>query len=465
MTSENSPRLRFAPSPTGMFHVGSARSALFNWLYARSHEGTFVLRIEDTDAERNKPEWITGILDAMQWLGLDWDEGPNLQSNYIHLHHEAQEILLDKHAAYFCDCSRDAVDARALVAGGKPGYDNYCRDRGLARGEGRVLRFRVPDGETTVHDLIRGDVTFDNKNIEDFVVMRSNGTPMFLLANAVDDITEYITHVVRGEEHLPNTPKQIMLRSMLAPDEPPLTFAHLPVIVNEKRQKLSKRRDKVGLEMYRDEGYLPEAMRNYLALLGWAPKGDREIVSLQTLIDEFDFADVQKSSAFFDVVKLSHFNGEYIRALPVDEFIERCQPWLESASFARYNPDVFAAMAPLVQSRVAKLDEVVPMITFLFNEVDEYEESGLKSLEKPEVIAVLREATEAFVDCAWNVEALHDCTLAIGERHGLKLGKAQAPIRLAITGKKVGPPLFDSMQVLGRDECLVRLRALIAKAA
>ncbi len=456
-------RLRFAPSPTGMFHVGSARSALFNWLYVRRFGGQLVLRIEDTDEARNKPEWITGITEAMSWLGINWDEGPNFQSANKSQHVEACERLFQAGCAYYCDCTRDAIDARAKAAHRPPGYDGNCRDRSLGPGEGRVLRFRVPSGSTTVHDLIRGDVEFAHEHIEDFVILRSNGAPMFVVANVVDDILERITHVVRGEEHLPNTPKQLLMWSVLAPELAPglvrPTYAHLPVIVNEKRQKLSKRRDKVSLEMYRDEGYLPEAMRNYLALLGWAPKGDREIVTVETLIDEFDFADVQKSSAFFDIAKLNHFNGEYIRALDVAEFIRRCKPFLDAEGFPCFDESVFTEMAPLAQTRVDRLVDVAPMVRFLFVHDVEPTEEARSVMKKPEAHAILRSAIEQFASLAWDVESLHACVQVIGEAQGWKLGKAQAPIRAAVTGAKVGPPLFESIALLGRERTLDRLRS------
>lgn len=458
------PRLRFAPSPTGMFHVGSARTSLFNWLYARRFGGIVVLRIEDTDDERNQEEWVEGILDAMRWLGVEWDEGPNRQSANIPRHIESAERLYRDGLAYYCDCTREVVDARTK-ANTTPGYDRFCRDRDLPPGPGRALRFRVPEGSTVVHDLIRGDVEFDNRTIEDFVLVRSNGVSMFVLANVVDDMIERITHVVRGEEHLPNTPKQILLWQALDPGFPPPTYAHLPVIVNEARKKLSKRRDKVALEMYRDEGYLPEAMRNYLALLGWAPKGDREIVSLQTLIDEFDFADVQKSSAFFDVKKLDHFNGEYIRALEVEDFIGRCAPFLARADgelwpTGRFDERVFRSMAKLVQERVARLDEVAPMIEFFFVDDVQYDDAAIRAIDNDPARAVLADALVEYADCVWTSNDLHELTQQIGERHGLKLGKAQAPVRLAVTGKKVGPPLFESLEVLGRERTTSRLRRL-----
>lgn len=447
-----------------MFHVGSARTALFNWLYAKRLNGAFLLRIEDTDEERNKEEWVDGILAAMQWIGLTWDEGPFRQSDNKPLHAEMGHKLYDLGFAYYCECTREQVDERNKANGGKPGYDNYCRNRGLIAGAGHVLRFRVPEGHTIVHDLIRGDVDFDNANIEDFVIVRSTGVPLYVLANVVDDMNDRITHVVRGEEHLPNTPKQILLWTALGGGDVP-TYAHLPVIVNEKRQKLSKRRDKVALEMYRDEGFLPEAMRNYLALLGWAPKGDREIVPLDVLIDEFDFKDVQKSSAFFDVKKLTAFNGDYIRALSVDEFVERSLPFIEQCDgelwpAGAFDVEVFKGIAPLVQERVGLLTEVGPMIDFFFVDEVEYEEQAMKVMSNPASLTMVEELINRYGDAEWKHAVLHDIMREVAEANELKLGKAQAPIRLAITGKKVGPPLFESLELLGREKTIERLTRL-----
>ncbi|HEX6869991.1 MAG TPA: glutamate--tRNA ligase, partial [Micromonosporaceae bacterium] len=310
-----------------MFHVGGARSALQNWIYAKQHEGTFVLRIEDTDASRNRPEWTEGILSALDWIGIRRGsyEGPYLQSSYAQAHAAAAAQLYRDGNAYYCDCTREDVELR--TSSSYRGYDGFCRDRGLEPGEKRALRFRTPDeGVTRVVDLIRGEPTFENRLIEDFVIARGDGSAVFLLANVVDDQTMGITHVIRAEEHLPNTPKQQLLWQALG-HTPPI-WAHVPVVVNEKRQKLSKRRDKVALEAYRDEGYLADAMRNYLMLLGWAPSGDREIVPWSVIETEFRLEDVNPSPAFFDEKKLRAFNGEYIRALSVADFIEACQPWL-----------------------------------------------------------------------------------------------------------------------------------------
>ena len=369
--STNAPRYRFAPSPTGYFHVGGARTALYNWILALREGGTFVLRIEDTDESRNQPQWTQGIVDALAWLGIDSNdphfEGPYFQSANATEHVAAAERLFASGHAYYCDLTGEQIQERAK-ASGKTGYDGYSRDRGLGPGEGRVLRFRVPTGHTVVRDLVRGDVDFDNSTIEDFVLLRGNGTPVFLLANVVDDILMKITHVVRAEEHLPNTPKQQMLWDALGHNAP--QWAHVPVLVNEQRKKLSKRRDKVAVEQYREEGILADAMRNYLMTLGWAPAGDTEIVPWESIVASFRLEDVNHSPAFFDVKKLQAFNGEYIRLMSLDEFIERSTVVLTSSDVPwpaeRYRPEVFRAMAPLVQTRVAVMAEVVPMVDFLF---------------------------------------------------------------------------------------------------
>jgi len=445
-----------------MFHVGSARSVLYNWAFARHEGGTLVLRIEDTDAARNQPEWIDGILTAMAWLGIGQDqyEGPYFQSHNLPLHTEAAVRLYQEGCAYYCDCTRDAVVAR--TGDQHRGYDGYCRDRGLEPGPGRALRFRSPDeGATVIEDLVRGRTVFENSTIEDFVLARADGSVLFLLANVVDDMDQRITHVLRSEEHLPNTPKQQLLWQALG-HEPP-AWGHLSIIVNEKRQKLSKRRDKVALEGFRDEGYLADAMRNYLMLLGWAPRGDREIMPFDEMVAEFRIEDVNPSPAFFDVKKLRAFNGEYIRALPEAEFIAACQPWLstERAPWPaeRFDPAVFAQLAPLAQTRIALLAEITGMVDFAFlpEPVDD-EASWAKAMKDP-AADLLTAALESFADVPWEAVELRSRLERIAEKFGLSLGKAQAPVRVAVTGRTVGLPLFESLQVLGRDETLRRIRS------
>jgi glutamyl-tRNA synthetase len=430
-TTTSSPvRVRFAPSPTGMFHVGGARSALFNWAVAKQTGGTFVLRIEDTDASRNKPEWVDGILAAHAALGMHADdptfEGPYYQSANVQKHRDAAARLLDAGRAYYCDCTRDDVAART----GNPhsGYDGHCRDRGLEQAPGRALRFRTPDdGETRVVDLIRGNPVFPNDAMEDFVVARGDGSPVFLLANVVDDLDEGITHVIRG-------------------------------------------RDKVALEDYLAEGYLPAAMVNYLMLLGWAPGNDEEILPFDEMISRFRIEDVNSASAFFDLKKLAAFNGEYIRALSLDEFVAAVGPWLRAphAPWAeeRFDAAAFAAVAPLAQSRVALLSDITDNVDFLFLDAPVEDERSWSKAMKPGAVELLTDVRAVLAALEpWQAEALKDAVATTGEQHGLKLGKAQAPVRVAVTGRTIGLPLFESLEVLGRERTLGRIDAALAALA
>jgi glutamyl-tRNA synthetase len=479
------PRVRFAPSPTGYFHVGSARSALFNWLVARQHaDGVFILRIEDTDTERNREEWVDGIISAMNWLGLDLDEGPFRQSDNYAQYAESIARLIGGGYLYYCDCTGDDLAARK-GDNKTPGYDGHCRDRGLGHGPATALRFKTPrEGVTTVHDVIRGDVEFANATIDDFVVAKSSGAALYALANVTDDRNDRITHVIRGEEHLSNAPKQMMLWEALnhvsggAVALP--VYAHLPLLVNEQRKKLSKRKDPVATESYRDQGYLPEAFVNYLALLGWSPRGAEEIVARSTLIEQFRLEDVSHSPAFFDVKKLTHLNGEYIRMLTPDEFVERSAPWVRPWSCewrpsdrepgwseSQFDGELFSKVAPLVQERVATFGEIAPMIGFFFVDPVAFDEPAFaKSIgNDPLGQTLLAVAVERFEEVEWNAAALHEATIEVGEALGLVLRKAQAPIRCAVTGTLVGPPLFESLELLGRDRTLQRLREALARSS
>jgi glutamyl-tRNA synthetase len=462
----STPRYRFAPSPTGFFHVGGARTALFNWALARRHGGTFVLRIEDTDEARNRPEWTDGIIDALAWLGIGADdphfEGPLFQSAYAGEHLAAAQRLYDGGAAYYCDMTPELITERAK-AEGIQGYGGWSRELGLGPGPGRVLRFRVSEGPTVVHDEVRGAVEFDNATIEDFVLVRGNGTPMFLLANVVDDMTMGITHVVRAEEHLPNAPKQQMLWEALGHTPP--VWAHVPVLVNEQRKKLSKRRDKVALEQYRAEGYLAPAMVNYLMTLGWSPASvterGSEIAPWHELEAAFDLRDVNQSPAFFDIKKLGAFNGEYIRMMSVDELVAACDPWLPP----EWDRGRFAAMAPHVQERLVTLGDAPKWVDFVFLAEPEIEpEAWAKTMAAEYAGPLLDDTIRAYTALAdWTDEALKATLEDVMSRYELKLGKAQAPVRVAVTGRNVGPPLFESLEVLGRDETLRRLAAARAR--
>ena len=464
----NVPRYRFAPSPTGFFHVGGARTALYNWALALRTGGTFVLRIEDTDESRNSPEWTQGIIDALSWLGIDSShpqfEGPYFQSQNAALHVAAAHKLFEQGNAYWCDLSAEQIQARAKETG-KQGYDGYSRDRGLTGGPGQVLRFRVPAGSTVVHDLVRGEVEFANETIEDFVLLRSNGSPMFLLANVVDDIEMKVSNVVRAEEHLPNTPKQQMLWDALGHTPP--QWAHVPVLVNEQRKKLSKRRDKVALEQYREEGILPDAMVNYLMTLGWAPAGDTEIVPWSSMVEEFRLEDVNHSPAFFDIKKLASFNGDYIRALSLQDFVSASLPVLAATDAwpaSRFSAEVYEKIAPLVQTRVVTMSEVPAMVDFLFLEDPAIDQAAWdKTMSADFAADVLKHCMSEFASCEWNHDALKTILESWTEAKELKLGKTQAPIRVAMTGRTVGPPLFESIEILGRDETIRRLQKSLSR--
>jgi glutamyl-tRNA synthetase len=470
MTSTG-PRFRFAPSPTGSFHVGGARTALHNWALARRLGGTFVLRIEDTDEARNRPEWTKGIIDALAWIGISAEdehfEGPHFQSAHAEAHVAAAQRLFESGAAYYCDLTGQEVQDRAKELG-ITGYDGYSRDRGLEAAPGRVLRFRVPDGTTVVTDAVRGEVSFDNGTIEDFVLLRGNGSPMFLLANVVDDIEMSITDVVRAEEHLPNTPKQQMLWEALG--ETPPRWAHVPVLVNEQRKKLSKRRDKVALESYRDEGILPDAMVNYLMTLGWTPPGAEEagseIFSWEELESVFDLSAVTLSPAFFDIKKLVAFNKQYIKNMPLDEFLAAVDADLP----ADWDRRRFAAIAPHIMERVERLGDAPALVDFLFlgDGIDpELDQAAWDKAAKPEWAAPLLSnvtgAYEAFADGEWNHETLKATMEALMLPYEIKLGKAQALPRVAVTGRAVGPPLFEAMETLGQAETVRRMRGALTR--
>ncbi|WP_370517112.1 glutamate--tRNA ligase [Streptomyces acidiscabies] len=451
-----------------MFHVGGARSALHNWAVARQQQGRFVLRIEDTDEARNRPEWVDGILSALSAIHINADdptfEGPYFQSHNTEGQREAALRLFGEGKAYYCDCTREELTAR--TGSQHLGYDGFCRERALEYREGRALRFRTPDtGTTVVEDVVRGRTEFPNEAIEDFVIARGNGSPVFVLANAVDDIREGITHVIRGEEHLSNTPKQQLLWEAFG--ERPPVWAHLPVIVNEKRQKLSKRRDKVALEDYLAEGYLPDALVNYLMLLGWGPGDDVEIRPYEGLEKLFRLEDVNKSSAFFDVKKLSAFNGEYIRALPLEEFVRACRRWLETP-YATWAPDAFdegawRAVAELTQTRIAVLSEITQYVDFLFLDAPVEDEASWTKAMKLGADGILASTRARWAQSEWTASALKAGLEEAAAEHGLKLGKAQAPVRVAVTGRTVGLPLFESVAVLGRERTLARIDAAAVK--
>lgn len=460
-------RVRFAPSPTGFLHVGSGHSALANWLVARRNDGEMLLRIEDTDAERNRPELVDNVLEMLEWLGIGWDGTPVRQSERLALSADAAASLVSSGAAYYCDCTGDVVQARNKAAGGKPGYDGHCRDRALEAGPGRALRFRTPDdGRTGWTDLVRGDVSFSNADLEDFVIVRGNGAPMFLLANAYDDADMAITHVIRGEDHLNGTPKYLLLLDALGLARPN-AFAHMPLLVNEQRKKLSKRRDDVSMADYRKRGYLPEAMVNYLALLGWGPPDGVEVRPVAEIMELYRLEDVNPSPAFFDTKKLDFVNAEHLRALSTDEFIARARPFM---TLGEAGESALGTLAQETQERVRTLAEVEPMVSFLVVDEPEVDEaSWTKAISKGRNVAEMLDATieriEALPEAAWQPEAVQAAVSEAAIAAGLvnaegkpQLSKAQGPVRVALTGRTVGLPLWESIVALGRPRTLERLR-------
>ncbi|MFN0029581.1 MAG: glutamate--tRNA ligase [Acidimicrobiales bacterium] len=422
------PRCRFAPSPTGYLHVGSARTALFNWLFARHVGGQFVLRIEDTDASRNQPELVTNILDSLRWLGLDWDEGPHFQSQRADRHREVIDQLLSSGAAYL--------------------------DEG-------AVRLRVPAGRNVVFDdVIRGRVSFESDHIEDFVIRRSDGSPMFLLANVVDDLDMGITHVIRGEDMINNMPKQLLLSTAMG-SEQAVTYAHLPLLVDEQRRKLSKRFGDVAIEGYRDRGFVAPAMANYLATLGWGSSDNIEIRPMTEIIERFDLADVNGSSAFFDVKKLTHFNGEYIKAMGAPEFLAAAGPFSAGFDLGRLPVDYRAE----IQGRAKTLTDLPALVDWLFlGEIVMDPDAFAKALgNNPLAADVLDGTVRWFEGSQWRADALQAAFAGLCEELGIKPAKAQAPVRVALTGRAAGPPLYPGLELLGPEVSLARLRAARAK--
>ena len=450
-------RTRFAPSPTGYLHVGGARTVLFNWLFARQTGGEFLLRIEDTDLDRNQPELIDDILDSIRWLGLAWDGEAVHQSDLAPRHLEVADQLVAEGKAFW------SAWQPAQASGGPPERRAPDRDDGLGPGDGRALRFKVPDeGETSFDDMVRGTVTVAHADIEDFVLVRANGSPMFLLANAVDDAEMAITHVLRGEEHVNGTPKYLLIQAAIG--APRATFAHLPILVDEQRKKLSKRKHAVAVSDFRARGILPEAMVNYLALLGWGPPDGVEVRPLAEFVELFRLEDVNSSPAFFDIKKLESINGDHIRELPTEEFLARVEPFLTEPERSR--PAVTALAAEL-QTRVRTLTEVEGYVDFLYlDEPVVDEKAWQKAIAGDERAAAMLDATMAgWQACPLEPEplkaAMEQAASAAGyvnAEGGPQLAKAQAPIRVALTGRTVGPPLFESVVALGRERTLERLR-------
>jgi len=469
----SSVRVRFAPSPTGYPHVGNIRTALFNWLFARHSGGSFILRIEDTDAARRVEGAVEAIMDSMKWLGMDWDEGPIFQSDRLDLYQSEARRLVSTGDAFYCFCTPERLEAVRAEQSRQhlpPRYDGHCRDlpadevqSRLDSGEPAVVRFKMPrSGETTVHDLIRGDVTFSNENLNDYVLLKSDGYPTYHLANVVDDHDMRISHVMRADEWISSTPLHVLLYEALGWE--PAQFAHLPMILGPDKSKLSKRHGATMVTEYRDKGYLPEAMVNFLALLGWSLDDKTDLLSREELIANFSLERVGKTGAVFNMPKLDWMNGMYIRGLTREEFAERALPYLENGLNPEVsrplNKDYVANVGILVQERVKLLSELPELCGFFFEEALDYPSSMLlvKGLDEADA----RRALQATLDVArsvdqWATASLEEAIRPLAEKLELSNKHLFGAIRVAISGRNATPPLFETMEVLGRDRCARRL--------
>ncbi|MDD5700986.1 MAG: glutamate--tRNA ligase [Dehalococcoidales bacterium] len=479
-------RVRYAPSPTGFPHVGNIRTALFNWLFARHSGGKFIVRIEDTDVARTVPGAIEAILDSLRWLGLDWDEGPEAggdhapyyQSQRLPVYQEVAERLIKEGYAYYCYCSSERLEAmRAEQQRQKlpPGYDRRCRcitederSQFAAQGIKPVVRFKTPlEGRTSFQDLLRGEVTFENSTIDDFVLLKSDNYPTYHLANVIDDHLMEISHVLRAEEWLSSTPRHIMLYNALGFD-PPL-FAHMPMILGPDRSKLSKRHGATALTEYSEQGYLPETMLNFLALLGWSLDEKTELVNRQQLIENFSLERVSRTAAIFNKEKLDWMNGVYIRELSLDEFVKRVMPFLDRD----LPPDIerpldekyVRSIMPLIKERARTLAEVTDLINFFYQDKLDYSPAGLliKGADLKVTLGAYEQAQKIIENVPFHTGELEAEFRILADRLNLKPGQLFASLRIAVTGRAVSPPLFETMEVLGKERVESRLQDALAK--
>jgi glutamyl-tRNA synthetase len=494
MDAGNEVRVRFCPSPTGTPHVGLIRTALFNWAHARHHGGTFVFRIEDTDARRDSVESYEALLDALRWLGLDWDEGPEVggphgpyrQSERRDSYRNALGLLVQAGEVYESYSTPEEIEARHRAAGRDPklGYDNADRDlteeqKAAFRAEGRspVFRLRMPDRDISFDDFIRGPVTFKAGTIPDFVLARGDGTPLYPLTNPLDDALMGITDVLRGEDLLPSTPRQIALLEALQRlgiGNGPFRYGHLPLVTGEGNRKLSKRDPQSNLFRYRERGFVPEGLLNYLALLGWSIAEDRDVFTMAEMVEAFDITRVSSNAARFDLKKAEAINAAHLRALPVEEFARRVEPYLEAEGVIAGTPTeeqraLLAAAAPLVQERSVVLSDAARMLRFLFVPEEGFApdaDAAEKNLGAD--AAPVLEAALTGLDSLpeWSTEQIEGALkAALVDGMGLKPRKAFTPVRVAVSGRTVSPPLYESMELLGRERSLARLRAGLERAA
>ena len=465
-------RVRFAPSPTGFLHIGGVRTALFNWLFARQQQGTFILRIEDTDQTRSTDESIQAIIEGMKWVGLDWDEGPFRQTERMELYRSHAMKLLETGHAYWCVCTAEELEARRKEAEAKglsPRYDGRCRQVQITTPHGdAALRFKAPqEGQIVVDDLIKGKITFDNSAADDLIILRSNGYPTYNFSVVVDDALMQISHVVRGDDHLTNTPRQIPIFEALGFPVP--RFGHLPMILGSDKTRLSKRHGATSIMAYKDMGYLPDAMVNYLVRLGWS-HGDQELFTRQELIEKFSWDHVQTSAAVFNPDKLLWINAEYIKTSPPRTVANALVPLLEQAGLG---PEVKAVseewlgqLVVLVKERAKTLVEMVEWVKPYFGHVVLFEEEAAKKFLTPTIAPLLQKLVtrfEAFP--SFSKQVWEESFKKLVEEEGIKMGALAQPVRVALTGRTASPGLFEVMEVLGRERTLVRLHKGIERAS
>ena len=478
--------MRIAPSPSGFLHIGTAKIALMNWLFARQNNGTFVLRLEDTDADRTEEEFVQAMCDGFQWLGIDWDEGPAFgdqpekgakgpyrQSQRVESHRAAGRKLLDTGHAYKCFCTKEELDVERDLAQKEkrpPRYNGKCRtlsDEEIAQNESDekrfVVRFKVQEGETTIEDLVQGTVTSNNKEFDDFVILKPTGDPIFHLAVVVDDGEMDISHIVRGDDHLTNTFRHVMLFNALGYTLP--KFAHLPMVLDENGKKYSKRLHGANVLDWRDDGFLPETMINYVALLGWSPGDDQEIFDRQSLLDTFSIDRLGKSAGKFDLKRLQWINGQHMRNLTEEELLNRLEPILKHEGFdlSSKSPEWLLNMVGICQEKIRTLNEIIVYTDFFFNPVTEYEEKPVKKqFRKEGALEKLQTISTIFSSAAdWTAESLKGFFEKQAEETETGLGQWIHPTRLALTGKSVGPGLFELAELLGKEESVARVQSAI----
>lgn len=477
-------RVRFAPSPTGYLHIGGARTALFNWLFAHKMGGKLILRIEDTDTERLKEDSVSQILTSLKWLGINWDEGPEVggdcgpyyQSERLDIYKKYAEQLLAEGKAYYCFCTPADLEAQREKqrAAKQPfRYARTCRDlskeeveQRIAAGESYSVRVKIPlEGTITVHDLIHGDVTFNMDQFDDFVIVKSNGMPTYNFAVVVDDHLMGMTHVLRAEEHLSNTPKQLLIYEALG-WEPP-KFGHMPMILAPDRSKLSKRHGATSVEEFRSQGYLAEAIVNYLTLLGWGPGDERELFTLNETVDLFELEQMSKKAAIYDTKKLTWMNGQYLSELPLEKILPEAKAFfikdgLVTEDWFTAHEEYFAKLVDVVRVRVKTLQEVADASTYFFKDITEYDAKGVAKHFKPESVDILEQCIAAIeADDVYDLATTEAAYNKIAADNDLSLGKVIHPTRLALTGRTVSPGMFDVMVLLGKEKTLNRLHKAV----